>query len=241
MPHRHQRSESGIGTLGEHHLHAALKEHLQQPGDLVEQEVEGFVVDLVRGAQLIEIQTRGFTKMAKKLDRLLDRHPVRLVHPIAAELWIVKLDDDGAQTSRRKSPRRGQLVDVCAELVSFPTLLSHPNFTLEVVLVQEEEVRRPNPKAWRRRGWSTVERRLLDVVGSHTFESTAHLGSLLPSDLPDPWGTAELAKALGRSRRLAQQVAYCLREAGIASPLRRTRRGHLYTSAPSGPESCAEA
>jgi hypothetical protein len=33
--------------------------------------------------------------------------------------------------------------------------------------------------------------------------------------LPDPFTTADLAEKLGRPRRAAQQMAYCLRKAGI--------------------------
>ena len=69
-----------------------------------------------------------------------------------------------AQVSRRRSPKRGIAADVCAELVSFPSLLSHPNFTLEIALVEEEEIRRPDArKGWRRGGFVIEERRLVDV------------------------------------------------------------------------------
>lgn len=217
-----------IGTLGERHLHAAIKEWYREPGDLTEVGVEGFVVDLVRGDLLIEIQTRGFSSMRRKLDCLLDRHAIRLVHPIAAEKWIRKIDDTGARVSRRKSPKRGIAADVCAELVSFPTLLSHPHLTLEVLLVQEEEVQRPDPSAWRRHGWRVAERRLIGIVKSAVFEEPADLVRFLPGDLPDPFSTADLAAGLGRSRHLARELAYCLREAGVLEAIGRSRTGIEY-------------
>ena len=102
--------------------------------------------------------------MRRKLDALLDEHPIRIVHPIAAEKWIRKIDDDGTVVSRRRSPKRGIAADVCSELTSFPSLLSHPNFSLEVLLVQEEEVRRPDPGAWRKKGWRVAERRLVGIL-----------------------------------------------------------------------------
>ena len=49
-----------IGTLNEGVLHAQLKNWYQRPGDRIEQVVGGFVVDLVRGDLLVEIQTGGF-------------------------------------------------------------------------------------------------------------------------------------------------------------------------------------
>ncbi len=219
-------STQHIGELREQHLHAALKEWYREEGDLLEIGVGGFVIDLVRDEVLIEIQTGGFSPMRRKLDRLLDGHRMRLVHPIAAEKWIRKLD--GAEVSRRRSPKRGIVADVCAHLVSFPSLLSHPNFTLEVLLVQEEEVRTPDPSAWRRNGWKIAERRLIGILERVTFESTEDLLGLLPSGLPNPFTTAHLADALNRSRHLAQEVAYCLREAGVLHAVGRSRGGIEY-------------
>jgi hypothetical protein len=218
-----------IGSLNEKPLHAALKGWYRREGDLIEAPTEGFVVDLVRAGVLIEIQTGGFAAMRRKFDRLLDGHPMRLVHPIAAVKWIVKLDAGGAEVSRRRSPKRGIAADVCAELVSFPTLLSHPNFVLEVLLTEEEEVWRPDStKGWRKGGFVVEERRLVEVLSSTEFGSPGALLALLPDGMPNPFTTRDLATGLKRTRHLAQEVAYCLREAGVIKSVGRDRRGHLY-------------
>ena len=44
--------------------------------------------------------------------------------------------------------------------------------------------------------------------------SSHDLLGLLPPGLPDPFTTGDLADALGRPRRLAQQATYCLRQTG---------------------------
>jgi hypothetical protein len=218
-----------IGLLNEKPLHAALKERYRRDGDQVEVPLEGFVVDLVRDGLLIEIQTRGFSSMRRKFDRLLDLYPIRLVHPVAAKKWIVKLDDDGREVSRRRSPKRGIAADVCGELVSFPSLLSHPNFTLEIALIEEDEVRRPDArKGWRRGGFVIEERRLVSVLDTVELGSPEDLLGLLPRGLPDPFTTADLASGLGRSRHLAQEVAYCLRVSGAVETVGRDKRGVLY-------------
>jgi hypothetical protein len=218
-----------IGSLNEKPLHAALKEWYRRDGDLVEEPVEGFVVDLVREGLLIEIQTRGFAAMRKKFDQLLDTYPMRLVHPVATTKWIVKLDDEGGEASRKRSPKRGIAADVCAELVSFPSLLSHPNFTLEVALIEEEEIRRPDAKnGWRRGGFVIEERRLVTVIETLELQSPQALIGLLPGNLPDPFTTADLAHGLGRSRHLAQEVAYCIRVSGAVKTSGRDKRGILY-------------
>jgi hypothetical protein len=220
---------TSIGSLNEKPLHLSLKEWYRRDGDLVEEPMEGFVVDLVRDGVLIEIQTRGFSAMRKKFDQLLDTYPMRLVHPVATTKWIVKLDHEGEEASRKRSPKRGIAADVCAELVSFPSLLSHPNFTLEVALVEEEEIRRPDAKnGWRRGGFVIEERRLIDVIDTVELQSPRALLSLLPGNLPDPFTTADLAQGLGRSRHLAQEVAYCLRVSGAVQTSGRDKRGILY-------------
>ena len=216
---------TAIGCLNEKPLHAALKEWYRKEDD----QVEAPVVDLVREGLLIEIQTRGFSSMRPKFDRLLDSYAMRLVHPVAAEKWIVKLDEDGDEVSRRRSPKRGIAADVCQELVSFPSLLSHPNFTLEIALIEEEEVRRKAATgSWRRRGFAVEERRLLAVLGTVAIGAPAELLTLLPQGLPDPFTTADLAERLGRSRHVAQEVAYCLRVSEALETAGRGEQGILY-------------
>lgn len=203
-----------IGTLREKPLHASLKRWYARPGDQIEVPVDRFVVDLVRTGVLIEIQTRGFSSMRHKVATLLDLgHEIRIVHPIAVDRWIVKIDPDGTEQSRRRSPKHGVATDVCAELVSFPELMAHPQLTIEVLLTTEEELRSHSPgRAWRRKGWVVVERRLIEVLDTVPIENPSDLADLLPAGLPETFTTAELAEALGRPRRTAQQIAYCLRK-----------------------------
>jgi hypothetical protein len=65
-----------IGTLNEKSLYAALKQWYAQPDDLIEVSVDGFMVDIVQGDLLIEIQTRNLSAIKRKLTTLVERHPV---------------------------------------------------------------------------------------------------------------------------------------------------------------------
>ena len=207
-----------IGVLNESPLHASLKQRCAQPGDTFEAPVDGYVVDILRGDLIIEVQTAAFSSIAQKLRDLTSRHRVRLVHPVARERWLLKLPHaEQRAPQRRRSPRRGGFEQVFEELVSIPDLLDCPNFELEVVATHEEEVRRfqgRRGRGRRRRGWVTVERRLLDVVDRMLVREARDLLQLLPPDLADPFDTAQLASALGKPRWLAQKAAYCLRESG---------------------------
>jgi hypothetical protein len=137
----------------------------------------------------------------------------------------VQTDIDGVMLARRRSPRHGGPADIVGELVSFPELLAHPRFEIEVLLTREEEYRRHEPgRCWRRRGWTVVERRLVAVVDRMLIAGPDDLVRLLPEDLPGEFTTADLAQRLGRPRRTAQQLAYCLRKAGVVETTR--KRGH---------------
>ena len=174
-------------------------------------------MDILRGDLIIEIQTANFSAIARKMRDLVSRHQVRLVHPIPRDLWIVKLSEKkGGDVSRRKSPKHPNVVDVLEELVSFPELITHKNFQLDVVLTQEEELRIfDKRKRWRRRGWVTVERRLLEVYETVLLQSAADFLALIPPELPGEFLTSDIASAIGRPRYLAQKVAYCLRKCGL--------------------------
>ena len=222
-----------IGELNEQPLHAALKAWYARPGDRMEVPLDGYVIDLVQGELLIEIQTGNFSSIKRKLNKLVAHYPVRLVYPIAAEKWIIKLPQhDSAQPQRRKSPKRGRLEAVFSKLVSFPRLLLEDNFSLEVVLIHEEDVRRFASKKRRRNaGWVTVERRLLEVVAQYVYEQPSDLSALLPAELPDEFTTLDLAKALNAPRRLAQKMVYCLREIDEIVQVGKRGRAVLYSRA----------
>lgn len=219
-----------IGTLNEKPLHAALKEFCARPGDRFEVSVDGYFVDIVRGSLLIEIQTGTFAAIRRKIGKLLKRHRVRLVHPIAQEKWIVKRSRRKREReTRRKSPKRGTIEDVFVELVSFPKLLTHRRFSLEVLLTREEEVRRYDGRlGWYRGGWVIEERRLLDVVDRRLFRRPKDLVALVPSEVYDPFTTSDLATASSRPLWLTQKMAYCLREMGAITPAGKLGNSILY-------------
>ena len=207
---------SAIGTYQEKSLHAALKAWYAAPGDRAEQPVDGYVVDLARGNALIEIQTRNFGALKRKLAALLKNHTVRLAHPIPARKWIVRLEQDGSTPrSRRRSPKRGTVLDLFDELVSIPHLVGHPRFSLDVLLVEVEEIRRHDGRgSWRRHGWSIDDQILLRVFSQHRFHGLADFVALLPATLPETFTSSQIATRCGVRHSQGQKIAYCLRRMG---------------------------
>ena len=210
-------SSSGIGQLNETDLHAALKHYCASAEASFEVKLDGYFIDVVEEDLLIEIQTRNFSAIKPKLKKLLSKHKIRLVHPIAQEKWIVK--QDGDEVSRRRSPKRGKVEHIFDELIRIPELVKHKNFSLEVLLISSEESRLVRPKVkWRDKGWTPTGKRLLEVFESHLFNSKQDYLNLLAKDLPSPFTTADLVKTMKVNKALASKIAFCFRKMELIKP-----------------------
>lgn len=225
----------GIGELAEGPLHAALKRELAGPGARFEVPVDRFVIDAVTAdGTLLEIQTGNFAALGPKLDTLLDRHRIRVVHPVAVQRWVVRADAQGTVTSRRRG-RSGSLLDVFDQLVSFPTLVGHPNLRLEVVAVAEDHVRATAPGTSRsgRRRRDPGVRHLVQVLEGRVLREPSDVLALvterLPGGrLPEELTTASLAAALGTPTVLTQRIVFCLRHLELLEPAGRQGHAPLY-------------
>jgi hypothetical protein len=179
---------------------------------------------------LIEIQTSNFTNLKLKLVKLIQYYPVRLVYPIAKEKWVVRISRDGRTIlTRRRSPKHGRVEHLFKELVTFPALVKKPNFSIEVLFTQEEEVWRDDGKgSWRRKGWSIVDRRLIRVLERVNLTNPQDFRQLLPAKLPVPFNSQDLALTLKLPRSLAQKMIYCLREMEVLEVVGKQGKGWLY-------------
>jgi hypothetical protein len=224
---------TSIGILNEGHLHATLRASYVEPGDQLEARVDGYIVDILRDDLIIEVQTANFSAIARKMRNLVERRRVRLVYPIPRVRWIVKMPRTRAdKPTRRKSPKHLDVIDVFNELVSFPELIGSPNFELDLVVTEEESLRKFDARRRRRRsgGWITIERRLLAVHDTIALRNSADYASLLPLALPPEFLTSDLAAALRRPRHVAQKMAYCLRNSGLIEKIGARGNAILYTT-----------
>lgn len=236
MPSRTTDSAAGgppphIGTLNEGSIHAALKELVAEPGDELEVKLGNFVIDIRRGDLLIEVQTQSFAAMGRKLDALLDRYRIRIVHPIAVTTFLHR-----PSKPVRRSPRRGSLYSILDELVSVPTLIDHPKLSVDVVLMDVDRHQRHDPKARRGRGgWRTFDRRIRRIDRWERFETGTDVLRMLPADLPEVFTTADIAASAAVDRSSAQKLAYVLRALGLIELIDATRSGYRYRLASAVP------
>jgi hypothetical protein len=208
--------DNAFSSGRESSLHSAIKKWYFLEGDRLEVKVDDFVVDIVRGDLLIEIQTANFSAIKPKLLRLLNEHKVRLVYPVPKEKWIVhKSKATGEAFGRRKSPKKGRLSDLFNELIRIPDLFSKGNLSVEVLMIEAEEIWCDDGRgSWRRKGASIEDRKLVRVFEREIFEDKADFLKILPKDVPDPFSNRNLAESLGIPVNQSRKMTYVLRRIG---------------------------
>jgi len=208
--------QNGINIKNEKSLHSSIKQWYVAEGDRFEVKIDKYVIDLVREDSLIEIQTKNFSAIGNKLRDLVKYNKVMLVHPIAIEKYIITTEVTDKVISRRKSPKKGKLVDLFDELIRIPDLMGSDNFILEILMTKEEEIRCKDGKgSWRRKGISIVDRKLLEVVEKITFAEQKDFLRFLPEELPVNFTNKTLAKVLAIKVFKARKITYCFRKMKI--------------------------
>ena len=202
--------------MNEYSLHSEIKRIYSLPGDHFEVKLDNYVVDILRGKLVIEVQTKNFSALKEKLQKLTEKHQVMLVYPLPEKKWITYITKDNAVVNKRKSPKKGRLTDLFRELVMIPKMMGDENFSLEVLFIDEEEVRCDDGKgSWRRRGVSIKERRLLLVNDRILFQNKTDYLKMLPDTLNQVFTNRKLAKLSKIPVRTARQITYCLRKSNI--------------------------
>jgi len=210
-------------------LHEQLKEIYSKDGGEKEILLGNYRVDVVQGDLLIEIQTRSFNNIKGKIEDLAESHRVRLVHPIAHQKWIIKLNKEGNKIAQRKSPKRGRVENLFYELVYAPKLLSNRNVEVEVVLIDLEEYWINDGKgSWRRRRWSIHDKKMIALRSQVLFREPKDFKKLLPRTLPPLFTSNRLSKEMGLSKRLTQKMLYCLTCMDIVERKGKRGRSYLY-------------
>jgi hypothetical protein len=221
-----------IGTLKESSLHASLKQIYKEPGDMVEKSIGKYVIDIVRQNLLIEIQTKNFSAIRRKLENLLKNNRVLIIHPIIKDKWIIYLEPSGVSLKqKRKSPQHGSFFNIFKELIYISDLLTKWNLVIEVILIQAEEIRiKDNKGSWRRNRSSIYDRKLLKILDRRIISNPEQLLRLIPLELEKPFTNRTLSESLNISIRLAQMITYTLRKMNLLIVVGKKSNSYLYSA-----------
>ena len=189
-------------------------------------------IDVVRGDVLVEIQLGSIGAIRDKLQKLVADYFVLVVKPVIARKTLIKLDGpNGAEISRRQSPKKRDIFSLFDELVYCTRLFPHPNLCIDVPIIEMEETRYPGHGRRRRRrdsDFAIQDKKLLEIQRVERVATASDLLRLIPESLPAIFHTGHLAEATGQKREVARQMAYCFRKMNIAKVVGKEGNALLY-------------
>ncbi len=222
------RQRLGIGTLSEKTVHAILKHYYEPDEDRQEIPIENYVADICANGEIIEIQTRQFDKMRNKLSAFLPRYPVTIVYPIPREKWIIWIDEESGELSKkRKSPLKGNPYLIFPELYKIKMFLKHPNLRLRLVFLDMEEYKLLNGRSRdKKKAPSRYDRIPTELVQEMEIDCPRDFMQFVPLELENAFTSREFAKAAHISLPLAQTALNILYH--METVLRVGKKGKLY-------------
>ena len=225
-----ERERNGIGTLGEKTLHAVLKNYFEPSLDRHEVKIKSFVADIVAEDEIIEIQTRNFALLRKKLETFLEMGKVTVVYPIPHTKWLIWVDEKtGEETKRRKSPRHGSVYDAFFELYRIKYLLSHPNLKFCFVLIDVHEYRYLNGYSQNRKKGSTrMDRVPIDIVEEVYVNSINNYKYLIPDGLSEEFTAKDFASASKLRLPRAQTALNVLNYINVVERVSKIGNAYVY-------------
>ncbi|MDF2542609.1 MAG: hypothetical protein K0S47_2327 [Herbinix sp.] len=224
------REMNGIGTLSEKTVHSILKNYLSPDTSCHERKVGGFVADIYNDQGIIEIQTRDFNKLRRKLDAFLELTSVMIVYPIPSTKWIRWVNPQTGEVSPpRKSPKQGKPYEIFPELYKIKGYLRNPNLGIQIILLDLEEYRFLD--GWsqdKKKGSSRCDRIPTDLVHELLLKNPLDYQALIPDNLTPQFTSKEYKKAAGISLSVAQTGLNILHYLGAVDRVSKKGNSYVY-------------
>ena len=224
------RERVGIGTLGEKTLHAVLKDYFQEDERFQEFTVDGYVADVVRGGEVVEIQTRDLYRLAPKISTFLVENRVTVVHPIALTKTVFWMDPEtGECISQRKSNKKGKVIDILPELYGLRQFLANEKFRICVLLLNVNEYRVLDGYGKDKKKRATkLDRYPTALIDEIYLENAEDYRRFLPDELPEAFASSDFRIAAKCDTFTAQRSLNILSQLGILECIGRRGRQKAY-------------
>lgn len=224
------RERKQIGVLGEKTVHAVLKNYMEPDELYHEIRIEGFYADIAREDEIIEIQTRNFNALRRKLGVFLNRGFVTVVYPIPYIKWLSWIDETSGEISpKRKSPKKGSPYLAFYELYKIKEFLTHPNLRIHIIEMNIEETRLLN--GWSRdkkKGSTRFDRIPLEIVEEVILDDKRDYLKMVPKSLKESFTSKDYQTVTKLTRSGAQTALHILNYVGAIKRVSKIGNAYLY-------------
>lgn len=224
-----------IGIQKEKVLHRTLKYYLcndEQYHEIkVSKESKGVLfADIKIDNQIYEIQTRSFNALREKLAEFLKKYQVTVVYPIASHKTIFKINDENHLISNKKSPKKGNPLEIFYELYKIKIYLNNPNLSFKIIMLDMDEYRKEvKKKHYRSSGYERIvqiPKKIERIINLKSKDD--YLNLLNEYQLNENFISKEFAKATHLTIKKAGVVLNVLTSMEIISRIGKVNRSYLY-------------
>lgn len=224
------RIRTKIGTLSEKTIHAVMKNYYEPNEEYQEILINGMYADIFNGQEIIEIQTRNFDQLRKKLDNFLPLFPVTVVLPIPEIKWLFWVNPEtGELSQKRKSPKKGNPYQAFSEIYKIKPYLKKARLTIKLIFINIEEYKLLN--GWsqdKKRGAVRYDRIPLCLTREYSFSQPKDYMLLFPENLPKQFTSNELAKLLKITTKDCRYFLNITFFLGIVNRVGKKRNSYIY-------------
>lgn len=194
---KHIQGMQGFGSLNEKTTHAVLKSFYAGSKDNEEVMVDGFIADVFCDGQIVEIQTKQFGHLKKKLSVFLPKYPVKIIYPFSLKNTIHWIDPvTGEESPNKRASKRGSVYNVFEEVFRILEYMKDPNLSITVLLLETEETRLLDGYRKDKKVKATkIDRYPVKVMEKYEFTDYRDFYSLIPIDLNTNFTVKDFAKS----------------------------------------------
>lgn len=222
---KQENKQESIGTKKERTLHQYLKYYFCNDSIFHEQKCNGYIVDILKDDQIIEIQTSSFNAMRKKLETLLKTHKITIVYPIILERILYNFNDSGELENIRKSPKKEHPLKIGKELYKINHLLNNKNLSFIGVVLKIFEERIPYINRYKQKRMTRINQIPYELVEIINLDSKT-LSSLIPFDTE--FDASMFKKKIKLSPRDTSSTLLALRALNVIEVIRKEGKKYIY-------------
>lgn len=224
------KPENSIGVLSEKTVHAVLKNYYSPNESNHEVNTNGFIADICHANKIIEIQTRNFNTLRRKLDAFLPDYDVTIVHPITRHKTLHWINPETGEISKgRRSPKKGSPYMVFKELYRIKPWLTDKNLHIRLVLMDIEEYKMLDGRSRdRKKGATRNDGIPVEFVEEIILDSPRDYLMFLPIELPENFTSTDLGRVSHLTTSSASLVLNILNHMNVVEQVGKRGRSYLY-------------
>ncbi len=216
-----------IGVLSEKTLHKTIKNFYEANQLCQEVKIDGYYVDILNGNNIIEVQTKQFNKLVKKINYLLslNKYKINIVYPVFTNKIFYNCENNMI-SEPKKSPKKLKYPEIFYELYKIKTLLNHKDLKITLLLLEINEYRQINKS---RKGYELLDRVPTRFVDEIILDNNNDYLKLLPNNLPLNFCTHDLVCLTKCNIKYVSRMVNVMKYLKIIDVIGKEGRKYIYS------------